>query len=663
MKRNLIPLLLAFLCGSVVFLITSIFFYLYYPLELKTYDLRTFLRTKRHPSEDIVIVDIDDYSIEKLGRFRNWPRWYYASVIDYLSREKAKVVGIDILMPEPDSLSRKLIEVFQEKKGKKIKDELAERGIRTDTDDIIKVVLNNIGFDTELMASIKRAENIILPLAILKSGDVLEGDVRGARDFSWEFPFKVRKNFPDGEGITVPAKIFLEGVKDIGVVNTDSDIDGIIRKVPLFYSHNKNVYPSFSFVLYLHTLGIEDEDIVVKPGKFIEANNITIPVDSESRMLVNFRGKPFSFRYIPFYDVFTNRVGEGFFKDKIVIIGSSAVALSDLKPTPVSSSMMPGAEIHANSLYTLTNKCFIKYPKTHISLLLIFLLSIITAYLASKLKPWLSLLLTLIVFISFLVVCDIVFDINNLWLEIIRPTYSLFFSFIVAIGYRFAVSERSKRELRRMFDRYVSTEIVEKIITNPHQLKLGGERKDITVLFSDIRGFTSMSESLEPEQVVGILNNFLTTMTDIILSCGGTIDKFIGDAIMAVFGAPIHYDDHAYRAVKAALQMRSALRNMKKISVGDTHLSFDIGIGISTGIAIVGNIGSERRTEYTAIGDIVNLGARIEPMNKEFNTHILISESVYERVKEQAEVVDIGEVTVRGKKQPVRLFELTGIKE
>lgn len=663
MKRNLMPLLLAFLCGIIVFLITSMFLYLYFPLELKTYDLRTFLRTRRHQSEDIVIVDIDDYSIKKLGRYRNWPRWYYASVIDYLSSEKAKVVGIDILFPEPDTLSRSLIKVFQEKKGEKIRSELRKHGIKADSDEIINAVLRNIGFDEELMTSIKTSQQVILPLAVLKSGDVLEGDVRGARRFSRDFPFPIRKSFPSGDGIAVPAKIFLEGVKDIGVVNTDSDIDGIIRKVPLFYSHNKNVYPSFSFTIFLHALGFEDEDITVKPGRFVKVKDITIPVDSESRMLLNFLGKPFSFRYISFYDVFTNRVGKGFFKEKIVIIGSSAVALSDLKPTPISSSMMPGAEIHANSLYTLTNRCFIKYPTIQITLLLIFAISIITSYIASKLKPWLSLLLTVILFIAFLVICDIVFDINNLWLEIIRPAYSLFFSYIVAIGYRFAVIERSKRELRRMFDRYVSKEIVEKIITNPHQLKLGGERKDITVLFSDIRGFTSMSESLEPEQVVGILNDYLTTMTDIILSCGGTIDKFIGDAIMAVFGAPIHYDDHAFRAVKAALQMRSALGKLKSSSIKNTRNSFDIGIGISTGVAIVGNIGSERRTEYTAIGDIVNLGARIEPLNKEFNTHILISEAVYERIKEQIEVVDIGEIKVRGKKQEVRLYELVGIKE
>ena len=212
-----------------------------------------------------------------------------------------------------------------------------------------------------------------------------------------------------------------------------------------------------------------------------------------------------------------------------------------------------------------------------------------------------------------------------------------------------------------IFGKYVSPGVLDEILEDPPEL--GGEDKEVTVLFSDIRGFTSMSESMQPEEVVGVLNDYLTTMTDIILAYGGTIDKFIGDAIMAVFGAPIHYTDHTLRAAKAALKMREALKGLWAKWAAEQKPPFDIGIGISTGEAIVGNIGSVRRTEYTAIGDIVNLGARIEPLNKEFNTHILISEAVYERTKDSVVVSEIGQVKVRGKKQEVRLFELTDIKE
>ncbi|MCK4574945.1 adenylate/guanylate cyclase domain-containing protein [candidate division WOR-3 bacterium] len=663
MKKTLMTFVLALCCGFFIYIFTSTFLYLYFPFELKTYDLRIFLKTKKFSSHNIVIIDIDDYSIKKLGRFRNWPRLYYASVIDYLAREKVKIMGIDILLPEADSLSRSLINIYQEKKGNHIKAELHERGIRVNSDEIIDVVLRNLGFDNELKQSIKKARRVILPLAIIKSSDVLEGDVKGARKFSHKFPYSIRNSLPKGDGIAVPTKTLLMGVKDIGAVNTDSDIDGIIRRIPLFYRHNKNVYPSFSFIIFLHALKLEKKEITIFPGKYVKIGNYTIPVDKEARMLINFLGKPFSYRYISFYDVLTGRVGEGFFKGKIVLLGSSAVALSDLKPTPVSRNMMPGAEIHANSLYTIFNKCFVRYPTVPITLILILTLSVITAYFASTLKPWLSLLLTILVFISFLLMCDILFDIKNIWLEIVRPSYSLVLSYVVSIGYRYAVTEKSKRELRRIFDRYVSKEIVEQIISNPQQLKLGGERKDITVLFSDIRGFTGMSESMEPEEVVSILNDYLSAMTDIILSCGGTIDKFIGDAIMAVFGAPIPYDDHPYRAAKAALEMRNELKKLKNNWKRDEKHIFDIGIGISSGVAIVGNIGSLQRTEYTAIGDIVNLGARIEPLNKEFNTHILISKSVYDRIKEKVGVHDIGEVEIRGKKQKVHLYELVSIIE
>jgi adenylate cyclase len=663
MKKFGIPLLLALSCGMVIFVVTSIFLYLYYPLELKTYDLRILLKTRKYAHDEIVIVDIDDYSIKKLGRFRNWPRWYYASVIEYLGDQNVKIIGVDMLLPEPDTLSEGLIAIYQDKKEERVQEELRRRGIRANPRDIITIVLSNMGFDPELMRAIQRTRKVILPLAIIKSSDEQEGDVEAAKKFSRDIPLKIRRSLPDGNGIAVPTRMLMQGVKDIGVVNTDSDIDGIIRKIPLFYRFEEQVYPSFAFTLFLHAYRMEHKKIHIEPGKNVRVGTMTIPVDDEVRMPINFLGNPFSFRYIPFYDVLMQRVGEGFFREKIVLIGSSAVALSDLKPTPASRNMMPGVEVHANALYTLINNSFIHYPTILLTLILILGIAIVTTSLASYLKPWLSLLLTVIVFIGFLVACDLLFDTKNIWLEIVRPSYTLVLSYIVAIAYRFAVAERSKRELRRTFDRYVSREVVEQIISNPDQLKLGGERKDITVLFSDIRGFTSMSESMQPEEVVGILNDYLTTMTDIILEYGGTIDKFIGDAIMAVFGAPIPYADHTLRAAKASLRMRDALKTLWLKWTEEQKHPFDIGIGISTGEAIVGNIGSVRRTEYTAIGDIVNLGARIEPLNKEYNTHILISEAVYERIKDFITVSEIGQVRVRGKKHEVRLFELTALKE
>jgi adenylate cyclase len=663
MKKVFIPLILGLSCGIIIFVITSIFLYLYFPLELKTYDLRVLLKTTKHPHDDIVIIDIDDHSIEKLGRFRNWPRWYYAAVVSYLSEQDARIIGVDMLFPEPDTISQDLIAIYEDKKEAAVREQLSRQGIHGNTRDIITIVLKNMGFDEELMQALQRSQKVILPLAIIKSSDAREGDVKGAEKYSREVPLKTRSVLPKGTGIAVPTSMLIKGAKDIGVVNTDSDIDGIIRKVPLFYRYAKQVYPSFSLTIFLHAHGLENKKIHIVPGKYVEIGSYRIPVDSEVRMLINFLGSPFSFRYISFYDVFMQRVGEGFFKDKIVLLGSSAVALSDLKPTPVSRNMMPGVEVHANAIYTFINESFIQYPTTPVTLLVILGIAILIAALASHCKPWLSLLLTILTFIGFLVLCDILFDAKNIWLEIVRPSYTLIVTYIVAIAYRFAVVDRSKRELRRTFDRYVSREVVEQIISNPSQLKLGGERKDITVLFSDIRGFTSMSESMQPEEVVGVLNDYLTAMTDIILTYGGTIDKFIGDAIMAVFGAPIHYADHTLRAARAALKMRDALKELWAKWAEEQKHPFDIGIGISTGEAIVGNIGSVRRTEYTAIGDIVNLGARIEPLNKEFNTHILISEAVYDRIKDFVTTSDIGQVKVRGKKQEVRLYELIDIKQ
>jgi len=542
--------------------------------------------------------------------------------------------------------------------GKRLK----EIGFKKDVKKVIYFVLENLGFDEELGKSIRDAKRVVLPLAGVKSSNVTEGDIETAKHFALILPEAVKKNLPHSEGIAVPTKVLMQGVMDIGAVNTDADIDGIIRRIPLFYRYKNTVYPSFPLAIFMHAMHITRDKIKIVPGRYVKIGGYRVPIDREQRMLINFLGRPFSFRYISFYDVLGERVGSGFFANKIVLLGSSAVALSDLKPTPASKNLMPGVELHANGLYTLMNRCFITYPNRYITLLLVFLFALIVTFLASSLKPWLSLLIAFLFFVGFLFASDIIFDTRNVWLEVIRPSYSLFLSYIIAVGYRYAVTERSKRELRHIFDRYVSREVVQEIISNPSQLKLGGERRDITVLFADIRSFTSMSESMEPEAVVSILNDYLTEMTDIILENGGTIDKFIGDAIMAVFGAPVPYKDHAFRAAKAALKVCEGLKDLwKKLEKEGKH-TFDIGIGISSGEAIVGNIGSLRRTEYTAIGDTVNLGARIEPMNKEFNTHILISNDVYERIKDKVEIIDIGDVRIRGKKQQIHLFELRGLK-
>ena len=229
-------------------------------------------------------------------------------------------------------------------------------------------------------------------------------------------------------------------------------------------------------------------------------------------------------------------------------------------------------------------------------------------------------------------------------------------------AYRFAAEERERRRVHGMFGRCVSKEVVDQILNYEGDIPLGGARQEATLLFTDIRGFTGMSETMAPEDVVALLNEYFEAMTTIILDHGGTIDKFMGDAIMAVFGAPIPRDDHAERCVQAAVEMRKALRSLQARWEAEGKPRFDTGIGINTGQVLVGNIGSARRMEYTAIGDAVNLASRIEGLTKEYGGGILISEATYERVRDVVEAQPLGAVPVRGKARPVQLYRVLGLR-
>ena len=243
------------------------------------------------------------------------------------------------------------------------------------------------------------------------------------------------------------------------------------------------------------------------------------------------------------------------------------------------------------------------------------------------------------------------------------PASALFFGYTSQTAYRFFTEERRARDIRKMFSSYVSKRIVDELIKDPSKAKLGGDRKEITVLFSDIRGFTSFSEKHQPEEVVSLLNEYLGAMTEIVFQYEGTLDKFVGDAIMALWGAPVGQPDHAERACRCALAMITRLKELQAKWTAEGKYVIDIGIGINTGEMVVGNMGAEgKKMDYTVIGDNVNLGARLESLTRQYNNHIIISEYTYAKVEHIVEVKELGTVTVKGKQLPVMIYDLVGVK-
>jgi len=379
---------------------------------------------------------------------------------------------------------------------------------------------------------------------------------------------------------------------------------------------------------------------------------LTFTWNSPKRVLSD----PDKLKVIPAVDVIEGRVSPKEFKGKAVFVGATEIGIYDVRPTPI-NPVLPGVFLHAFTFSNIESSHFI-ISASYVDLAFITLMAgvpFMTLYLR-KFTSRLSLyaLLTLMYpSISYLAFSYWSFDLNLFY-----PFSAFLLSVVSQEGLKIVTAEKNIRELRRAFSSYVSPQLLEIITRNPDRLKLGGERREITVLFSDIRGFTSLSEKMKPEELVNLLNEFLTPMTEIILSQGGTLDKYIGDAIMAIFNAPVDVEKHADRACSSALGMVKALDGINHTFKDTFGVTLDIGIGINTGEAVVGNMGSRQRFDYTAIGDTVNLASRLEGLNKVYGTRIIISESTHSSLTEDflTRVLDV--VVVKGKKEAVKIYEL-----
>ena len=462
--------------------------------------------------------------------------------------------------------------------------------------------------------------------------------------------FKQTGNIIEISKAVLPVKELREACSLTGFVDISPESDGIFRKVNLkkYYQNKEALYFSLAIATYI---------LNVKPDE------LNIPEDKDGKMFINYQGGYKTFTYIPFYEVYKKtyrKTSRTFFKDKYVIIGSSAPGLGDLKATPV-SNLLPGVEIQATVLNTILNRDYVTQSSFPVDCILIITGSIITACLLSISSPLWGTLLVLstegiIILISFLLFIN-----NNFLLTTVPLCTVIDTCYITIISYRLITEERQKRKLKHIFQRYVSPQVVNLIVNSSERPALGGERKKMTILFSDIRNFTPMSEKLKPEEVVNVLNEYFTSMAEVIFQHDGTIDKFMGDCIMAFWGAPIYHRDDALRAVKTALGMKKKLGELQKKWEKEGKPPVAMGIGINTGEVVVGNIGSPERMEYTTIGDEVNLASRLQSIARE--GQIFISNSTYGEVCEEIEAKELPPVKVKGKSEPVILYEVTGIKE
>jgi adenylate cyclase len=350
-------------------------------------------------------------------------------------------------------------------------------------------------------------------------------------------------------------------------------------------------------------------------------------------------------------------VDPAMFRDKVVFVGVTAAGLFDVFETPFAGGLMPGIQIHASVADDFLSNRVMRPESRAVRIALVVTFALVIGLIATLLPAWWAAAIFVAIVAAFAFVATQLFAAGH-WINITQPTLASSLALFGGVGYQYFFEGREKRKMKRLFGQYVSKDVYEQLVANPDLARLGGQRRQMTVLFSDIRGFTTVSEKGQPEEIVAILNEYFTRMVAIVFAHKGTLDKFVGDMVMALFGAPLDDPNHAEHAVDAALEMIRELNRLNEKWLAEGRPALDIGIGVSTGPMIAGNIGSEAIMSYTVIGDSVNLGARLESLNKEYGTRIIISEATRAALPDRYLFRPLGDVVVKGKTRPVAIFEV-----
>ncbi len=440
----------------------------------------------------------------------------------------------------------------------------------------------------------------------------------------------------------------LREVCSIGFSNVSQDSDGTVRRIIPVEKFNGTDQKMFSSILY------------EKYCEYSGTTPNTVPTDKYGRSNINYSGRPGDYEYISMIDVLNGTIDTRAFKDSIVLVGAYAPGMQDSFKAPTSGSQqMYGVEIHANILQSYIQGRFSVNGDRLVYIILVVIIAMLLHFLFRKLRPWMSLIILLVTIGAEV---GILMAINNSGrtYSIIYLPVVLVLSYVYSLAMNYIQEKARKKKVLNAFKKYVAPEIIDEISkSGDFQIKLGGENRDIAVLFVDIRGFTTMSEVLEPEQVVEILNEYLSLTTKSIFDNSGTLDKFVGDATMAVFNSPFDLPDYEFKAVCAAMDIVNGGKALEKTLMEKYGRTVGFGVGVNVGPAVVGNIGCEFRMDFTAIGDTVNTAARLEANAKK--GQVLISDVLYERVKDRVEVKDIGEIPLKGKSKGVFVYEVTEV--
>lgn len=601
-------------------------------LEMLLYDLRYQLRGMSQPPPEIVIVGIDDQSLQAIGRWP-WDRDKTANLIRRVNSMGARVIMLDFIFSEPSP------------------------------------------HDDDLARAIKQKGNVVLPFVF-----DFEGHPPSRIDDAFlDNAFLVIKNENlfnihrpiTAKGLLLPVPVFAQDAAAMGYINMIPDGDGKLRWEPLAIEYEGQLYPSIDLQVARLYRGLSPADMSLQATDSITLGKTVLKTDPFGKMLIPYYGPHGTFPVISALDIFEGKVDPALVRDKVVLIGPTAVGIHDKIVSP-SSAIMFGIEKHANMIGAILHKQNIRFVGRFTNILIILLVGIVFTLFIVKLRAITGAAMATVFLTVLFATGYILFFTWRLWIDISYAGNAVIVIYSVTTAYRYATEERYARQIRSMFSSYVTEKIVNELIKNPELAKLGGERREITVLFSDVKGFTTFSEHHSPEQVVAILNEYLTEMTNIIIRWDGTLDKFVGDMIVAFWGAPLKQPNHAELAIKCTLHMKQRLAQLRENWIKEGRTPLDAGFGINTGEALVGNIGAEgKKMDYTVIGDNVNLGSRVEGLTRKYGADLIITEGTLDKIRSLVEEGKFGHmmvrgldiVAVKGKAEPVRIYEVYSLGE
>ncbi len=630
-------------------------------IELISYDWRMARMARPETArQDIALIEIDEFTLRNLepnaGRWP-WPRVVHSIVIDYLASAPAKVIAYDVNFAEADT-----------RKG------FAFGG--TDW--------SGAESDKALVDSLRQAGNVIL------LADATYEAVEGSTPPFLRTPFTldapgvvdVRLIFPPFQRLAVAAS-------GVGHNLFRPDRDGTLRHtVPFVRTSGARALPSLGLAAALEAAGVRPED--VRLDEVLHIRDRAIPLSSRRVLtasgsqsylwaLIDFRGparladlKARPYAHYSAWDIIVSEnqilekakpdIDPSVFRDKIVFVGVTAAGLHDVFETPFGGAQMPGIQVHAAVADDFLSNRFLGPASDGARIATVLLGALAIGVVATTLPAWWATAVVLAVGLIYGWTATRLFA-DGRWLNVSQPMVANSLALFGGVAYQYFVEGREKRKMKKLFGQYVSKDVYDHLVADPSLARLGGQRRDMSVLFSDIRGFTTVSERGQPEEIVHTLNEYFTKMVEIVFRHKGTVDKFVGDMVMALFGAPLDDPLHPDHAVETALDM---LEELKKLNVqwqAEGRPVLDIGIGVNTGPMIAGNIGSEQIMSYTVIGDSVNLGSRLESLNKQYHTRIIISDATRERLTGRYIFRALGDVVVKGKTQPVAIFEVVGRAE